>query len=394
MSIGLNQVTDIEIDKINKPYLPLASGKLTKTNGIIIITSSLLISLFMIFILYKNTISSFLQITIIGSGILGTLYSLSPFRLKKYPLLAAFCILVVRGSLVNMGFFLEAKIALQQIMMTMNLQNNNNNHNMMTIIMNMISGLIKSSSTTTTAAAVASVASTTTTLNLVASTTTAAATATTTTAAAAAKLIPNLLYSSSHDIYQSFKLLIHQYPESIILNSFFAIFGLVIAIMKDVPDIRGDLIYKIPSFSVKLGAKKMFRIAYRLLYSLLGITSFITFLSFITTSSIATSIATSISTSTILNGNNLISSLISSVSLRFSSLFSSILLSKSIKSVLQNTSLSMKLLISILFFIMTYDVRSRAKKIEAENPDKVFSYYMHIWNIFYLCYLILPLMHF
>jgi len=342
--IGLNQVTDIEIDKINKPYLPIASGKLTKTNGIIIITSSLLISLFMIFILFKNTISSFLQITIIGSGILGTLYSLSPFRLKKYPLLAAFCILVVRGSLVNMGFFLEAKIALQQ-MITMNLNNNFNFNNSITFILNMISGLLKSSSTTTLATTVAS---------------------STTTTTAAAKITPNLLYSSSYDIYRSFKLLIQQYPESIILNSFFAIFGLIIAIMKDVPDIRGDLIYKIPSFSVKLGAKKMFRIAYRLLYSLLGVTSFITFFSYLTTSSIS--------------GNFLISSLTSSIS-RFTS-------------VLQSTSSTMKLLISVIFFMMTYDVRSRAKKIEADNPDKVFSYYMHIWNIFYLCYLVLPLMHF
>ena len=43
-------------------------------------------------------------------GILGTVYSLPPFRLKRFPMLAAFCILVVRGSLVNLGFFLQAKI--------------------------------------------------------------------------------------------------------------------------------------------------------------------------------------------------------------------------------------------------------------------------------------------
>jgi homogentisate phytyltransferase/homogentisate geranylgeranyltransferase len=40
---------------------------------------------------------------------------------------------------------------------------------------------------------------------------------------------------------------------------FFAVFGLVIALMKDVPDIKGDSIFKIPSFSVKLGARTMFR---------------------------------------------------------------------------------------------------------------------------------------
>ncbi len=27
--VGLNQLTDVEIDRVNKPYLPLASGELT-----------------------------------------------------------------------------------------------------------------------------------------------------------------------------------------------------------------------------------------------------------------------------------------------------------------------------------------------------------------------------
>jgi homogentisate phytyltransferase/homogentisate geranylgeranyltransferase len=49
------------------------------------------------------------------------------------------------------------------------------------------------------------------------------------------------------------------YPEAVVVTSFFAVFGVVIALMKDVPDIRGDTEYKIPSFSVKLGAARMFR---------------------------------------------------------------------------------------------------------------------------------------
>jgi homogentisate phytyltransferase/homogentisate geranylgeranyltransferase len=32
-----------------------------------------------------------------------------PFRFKRSPLLAAICIIAVRGSLVNLGFFLQAK---------------------------------------------------------------------------------------------------------------------------------------------------------------------------------------------------------------------------------------------------------------------------------------------
>lgn len=106
---GLNQLTDIEIDKINKPYLPLASGELSYKNGLTIVITSLVISL-----LIAMQSNIFLQWTIIGSGILGTLYSLPPFRLKRYPLLAAFCILVVRGSLVNLGFYLSAKVDVMQ----------------------------------------------------------------------------------------------------------------------------------------------------------------------------------------------------------------------------------------------------------------------------------------
>jgi 4-hydroxybenzoate polyprenyltransferase len=49
------------------------------------------------------------------------------------------------------------------------------------------------------------------------------------------------------------------YPEAVVVSMFFAVFGLVIALMKDVPDIKGDLKHKIPSFSVKLGPKIMFR---------------------------------------------------------------------------------------------------------------------------------------
>jgi len=43
---GLNQVTDVEIDKVNKPYLPIASGELSKKDGIFIVVASLFAALF------------------------------------------------------------------------------------------------------------------------------------------------------------------------------------------------------------------------------------------------------------------------------------------------------------------------------------------------------------
>ena len=91
---GLNQVTDVEIDKINKPNLPIAAGDLSLRNGIIIVIASLLLSLGMG--AWHPTLGSpGLNMTLWFSGILGTIYSLPPFRLKRFPFLAAFCIVAV-----------------------------------------------------------------------------------------------------------------------------------------------------------------------------------------------------------------------------------------------------------------------------------------------------------
>jgi 4-hydroxybenzoate polyprenyltransferase len=43
---GLNQVTDVTIDEINKPYLPLAYGKLKMHEAVFICILSLFASLF------------------------------------------------------------------------------------------------------------------------------------------------------------------------------------------------------------------------------------------------------------------------------------------------------------------------------------------------------------
>ncbi len=98
--VGLNQLTDIEIDRINKPYLPLVSGKLTVQQGQLVIGICLALSL-----LIALSQGFFLFVTVLGSILLGTAYSLPPFRLKRFPLGAALCIIVVRGIIVNLGIY-------------------------------------------------------------------------------------------------------------------------------------------------------------------------------------------------------------------------------------------------------------------------------------------------
>ncbi len=98
--VGLNQLYDIEIDRVNKPHLPLASGQFSVSQGkwIIGITGVLSIAIAAI-------CSPWLLATVVVSVILGTAYSAPPIRLKRFSLLAAFCILAVRGFVVNIGLF-------------------------------------------------------------------------------------------------------------------------------------------------------------------------------------------------------------------------------------------------------------------------------------------------
>jgi homogentisate phytyltransferase / homogentisate geranylgeranyltransferase len=100
--VGLNQLTDVEIDRINKPDLPLASGALTIKQGWIVVT---IMGLLAIAIALVSGV--WLLATVGVSLIIGTAYSLPPIRLKKFPFLAAFCILTVRGVVVNLGLFLH-----------------------------------------------------------------------------------------------------------------------------------------------------------------------------------------------------------------------------------------------------------------------------------------------
>jgi homogentisate phytyltransferase/homogentisate geranylgeranyltransferase len=99
--VGLNQLEDQEIDQINKPYLPLASGAFSLVQGryIVGITGILALIISLIGGLW-------LWVTVSISLIIGTAYSFPPIRLKRFPLLAAFCIFTVRGVIVNLGLFL------------------------------------------------------------------------------------------------------------------------------------------------------------------------------------------------------------------------------------------------------------------------------------------------
>ncbi|KAK4797724.1 hypothetical protein SAY86_030050 [Trapa natans] len=103
--VGLNQLYDIEIDKVNKPYLPLASGEYSVGTGVTIVTSFLVMSFWLGWVVRSWPLFWALFI----SFILGTAYSvnLPLLRWKKSAVVAAMCILAVRAVIVQLAFFLH-----------------------------------------------------------------------------------------------------------------------------------------------------------------------------------------------------------------------------------------------------------------------------------------------
>lgn len=100
--VCLNQITDIELDKLNKPHLPLASGEMNRSTARIIITVSALIS-----VISAYSAGWLMLALVLIVGALGTAYSVPPLKFKKHHFGAAFSITLVRGVLVNILMFLH-----------------------------------------------------------------------------------------------------------------------------------------------------------------------------------------------------------------------------------------------------------------------------------------------
>lgn len=100
--VGLNQLEDIAIDRINKPHLPLAAGEFSVADGRWIVGVAGLGAMGLAVVG-----GPWLLATVGLSLIIGTAYSLPPVRLKRFPFWASVCILAVRGTIVNLGLFLH-----------------------------------------------------------------------------------------------------------------------------------------------------------------------------------------------------------------------------------------------------------------------------------------------
>lgn len=238
--VGLNQIHDVPIDKVNKPYLPLASGAMTMTDAYITVAVSLIAGLAFC-VAAKATMA--LRVVLIGSVLLGTIYSMPPLRLKRFPLLASMAILTVRGLLVNVGFFLHA--------------------------MGSSAGLMTLPLITKFAAV------------------------------------------------------------------FFTVFGLIIALCKDVPDVRGDRLFGVRTFSVRVGPRVVFGICVGTLVSMF--------------------------------------------------------LGGGVFYLMQARSMLTGVMAMVSHWVVALVLLARGRGVDAEKSGEVTSFYMLLWKAFYLEYLLLPL---
>lgn len=98
--VGLNQLTDVGLDRVNKPWLPLASGSITPPVARGVVAGALAVAL-----MAAATGGWWLLAAITLAAALGTAYSVPPLRLKRFHPWAAACIVVVRGLVVNLLVF-------------------------------------------------------------------------------------------------------------------------------------------------------------------------------------------------------------------------------------------------------------------------------------------------
>ena len=98
--VGLNQLTDVEIDRVNKPWLPLAAGRLTVRAGRAIVLGSGVLA-----VGTAALAGPWMTAAVLAGLAVGSAYSLPPLRLKRFHLWAAASITGVRGLVVNLLVF-------------------------------------------------------------------------------------------------------------------------------------------------------------------------------------------------------------------------------------------------------------------------------------------------
>jgi homogentisate phytyltransferase/homogentisate geranylgeranyltransferase len=128
-------------------------------------------------------------------------------------------------------------------------------------------------------------------------------------------------------------------------------FGLVIAVMKDVPDIAGDRAHQVRSFSVRFGPRRCFRGAVAALVSLLGVTGGVCLVAAAKAAGLGGGRGGG------LGGGRAVG----------------------------------RAVVGAIAWAAAVRVGRKGRQVEAREGEEVYGYYMFLWQLFYLAYLLLPL---
>lgn len=106
--VGINQIYDVDIDAVNKPFLPVAAGDLTPAAAWVLVAALAAAGLTLTASFFGPAIT---KLYAFGLA-LGTVYSVPPLRLKRFPVPAFAIIATVRGFLLNVGVYAAVRAAL------------------------------------------------------------------------------------------------------------------------------------------------------------------------------------------------------------------------------------------------------------------------------------------
>jgi len=106
--VGINQIYDVDIDVINKPFLPVAAKELSQSQAWILCIVMAILGTFLAGKLFGSLIGALYCFGLF----LGTIYSVPPLRLKRSAIAAALIIATVRGFLLNFGVYYATRAAL------------------------------------------------------------------------------------------------------------------------------------------------------------------------------------------------------------------------------------------------------------------------------------------
>lgn len=106
--VGINQIFDKDIDVLNKPFLPVASGEMSRTAAWVAVGLSGIVGPAIVYNFFPLLL---FKLYMLG-WTLGAIYSVPPIRTKRNALAAGLTIATVRGFLLNFGIYYAVKDAI------------------------------------------------------------------------------------------------------------------------------------------------------------------------------------------------------------------------------------------------------------------------------------------